>query len=123
VLEARAALGVGKGPVASYHDLGSLELLLNLPDAALEAFADRVLGSAREHQSLLPTLAALLDSGWRWSKAAEALGVHRHTLRYRMDRLRELTGRDPDDAADRMELWLALRAEAALAARNRPASS
>ena len=32
---------------------------------------------------------ALLDSGCRWSEAADRLGVHRHTLRYRMDRLRQ----------------------------------
>ena len=55
--------------------------------------------------------------GCRWSEAAERLGVHRHTLRYRMDRLREATGRHPDDPEQRMELWLALKAHDALAAR------
>ena len=44
LLEARAALDAGAGRIASYRDLGSLELLLGLPDAALEAFVDRVLG-------------------------------------------------------------------------------
>ena len=44
LLEARAALEAGTGAVASYRDLGSLELLLSLPNAALEAFVDRVLG-------------------------------------------------------------------------------
>ena len=37
-------------PVASYRDLGSLELLLNLPDAALEAFVDRVLGASADER-------------------------------------------------------------------------
>ncbi len=44
LLEARAAVDSAAAPVASYRDLGSLELLLGLPDAALEAFVDRVLG-------------------------------------------------------------------------------
>jgi len=41
--EARVALDAAC-PVASYRDLGPLELILGLPDAALQAFVDRVLG-------------------------------------------------------------------------------
>jgi purine catabolism regulator len=117
LLEARAALDTTDGDVASYRDLGSLELLLNLDDAPLEAFVDRVLGPAARNSWLLDSLAGLLDAGCRWSEAADRLGVHRHTLRYRMDRLREVTGRHPDDPEQRMELWLALKAHDALAAR------
>jgi purine catabolism regulator len=117
LVEARAALDAANGDVASFRDLGSLELLLSLPDAALDAFVDRVLGAAAENTSLIGSLTALLDAGCRWSEAAERLGVHRHTLRYRMDRLREQTGRHPDDPEQRMELWLAVKARQAVAAR------
>ena len=117
LLEARAALDAVEAPVASYRDLGSLELLLSLPPAALEAFVDRVLGPAARSTWLLESLRALLDSGCRWSEAAAALGVHRHTLRYRMEQLRKQTGLHPDDPAHRMELWLAVKARQALAAR------
>jgi purine catabolism regulator len=117
LVEARAALDAVGAPVASYRDLGALELLLSLPDAALRAFVDRMLGPATRRPALIESLGALLDSGCRWSEAAERLGVHRHTLRYRMDKLRELTGRHPDDPDERMELWLALKASQALAAR------
>jgi purine catabolism regulator len=118
LLEARTALDTASAPVASYHDLGSLELLLSLPDAALEAYVDRVLGGAVQNAWLLESLTALLDTGCRWSEAAERLGVHRHTLRYRMERLREQTGRHPDDPDQRMELWLAVKAGQALTARH-----
>ncbi|MEO5575884.1 MAG: PucR family transcriptional regulator ligand-binding domain-containing protein [Gaiellaceae bacterium] len=117
LLEARAALDAVAGPVASYQDLGALELLLSLPGAALEAFVARVLGPARDNAWLLESLAALLDTGCRWSEAADRLGVHRHTLRYRMEQLRKQTGRHPDDPSQRMELWLAVKAKQALAAR------
>lgn len=117
LLEARASLDAVGSPIASYHDLGSLELLLSLPGAALEAFVARVLGPASANQWLLELLSALLDSGCRWSEAAGVLGVHRHTLRYRMEQLRKQTGRHPDDPAQRMELWLALKAKQALGAR------
>jgi PucR family transcriptional regulator, purine catabolism regulatory protein len=123
LLEARAALDTTDGSVASYRDLGSLELLLNLEDAPLEAFVDRVLGPAATNTWLLDSLSGLLDAGCRWSEAAERLGVHRHTLRYRMDRLREVTGRHPDDPQQRMELWLALKAHDALQARRGSAAS
>jgi purine catabolism regulator len=118
LVEARAALDSANGDVASYRDLGSLELLLSLPDAALEAFIDRVLGQTAENATLVGSLRALLDAGCRWSEAADQLGVHRHTLRYRMDRLREQTGRHPDNPEQRMELWLAVKAGQAVAARN-----
>jgi purine catabolism regulator len=117
LVEARAALDAANGNVASYRDLGSLELLLSLPDAALEAFIDRVLGPTAENATLIGSLSALLDAGCRWSDAADELGVHRHTLRYRMDRLREQTGRHPDNPEQRMELWLAVKAGQAVAAR------
>jgi PucR family transcriptional regulator, purine catabolism regulatory protein len=118
LLEARAALDAGVAPIASYRDLGSLELLLGLPDAALDAFVDRVFGSVQRKGPLVESLRTLLESGCRWSDAAASLGVHRHTLRYRMARLEEQTGRHPDRPEDRMELWLAVKAAQALAARN-----
>ena len=118
LLEARAALDGGSGPVATYRDLGSLELLLGLPGAALEAFVDRVLGATAGRERLVESLTALLDSGCRWSEAAATLGIHRHTLRYRMEQLRKQTGRHPDDPAQRMELWLAIRAREALEAQD-----
>ena len=118
LVEARAALDAASADVASYRDLGSLELLLSLPDAALEAFVDRVLGPAAQNTRLVESLTALLDTGCRWSEAADELGVHRHTLRYRMDRLREQAGRHPDEPEQRMELWLAVKARQALLARN-----
>jgi PucR family transcriptional regulator, purine catabolism regulatory protein len=120
LLEARAALDAGVGPIASYRDLGSLELLLGLPDAALDAFVDRVLGPVQRKGPLVESLRTLLETGCRWSEAAAGLGVHRHTLRYRMARLEEQTGRHPDRPGDRMELWLAVKAAQALAARNPP---
>ena len=117
LVEARVAIDAGTGAVASYRDLGSLELLLSLPDAALEAFVDRVLGVSAANPRLAESLAVLLETGCRWSEAAGRLGIHRHTLRYRMDRLREQTGRHPDEPEQRMELWLAVKASQALATR------
>jgi purine catabolism regulator len=115
-------------PVADFESLGTYRLLLTLqePDA-LRAFADSVLapldGYDREHDGeLLPSLRAFLEHNARWEAAAKDLFVHRHTLRYRMRKVEELTGRRLSSARDRMEFFLALRARDLLAAAERTPS-
>jgi hypothetical protein len=56
------------------------------------------------------TLRAWLDAHGDVSAAAEALGVHPQTVRYRLGQLRSLLGAAMDDPAARLELALALRA-------------
>jgi DNA-binding PucR family transcriptional regulator len=109
--------------VASVEDLGSHRLLLALQqDAALEAFSRGLLGplrayDRRQHGDLVASLRAFLEHNGNWEAAARALGVHRHTLRYRIRRVAELTGRDLEAAADRVEFWLALQAAEVLGGR------
>ena len=58
---------------------------------------------------LQASLRTYLQHNARWESAAGELFVHRHTLRYRMRKVEELTGRDLGSSFDRMEFWLALR--------------
>jgi PucR family transcriptional regulator, purine catabolism regulatory protein len=62
----------------------------------------------RDASPLLDTLRAYLAHGCRPGPAAEELCVHRHTLAYRLDRIRDLTGRDPRAGAHLLEFGLAL---------------
>lgn len=101
---------------ADFRSLGTYRLLLTLqePDA-LRAFADSVLAPLdaydEEHDGeLVSSLRGFLEHNARWEAAAAELYVHRHTLRYRMRKVEELTGRDLASAHDRMEFWLSLRA-------------
>ena len=59
---------------------------------------------------LLRSLEAFIEHNGQWENAARAVYCHRHTLRYRMRKVEELTGRDLSRAHDRIEFWLALRA-------------
>jgi purine catabolism regulator len=59
---------------------------------------------------LLTTLEVFLTHNAQAVPAAAALGVHRHTLRNRIRKVTELTGRNLDSPHDRTELWLALKA-------------
>ena len=109
--------GNGDGPpaVASYRDLGSFQLLLSLQDDdALRLFCDSVLGPLESGggeygDELLRSLEVFIEQNGQWERAARELYCHRHTLRYRIRRIEDLTGRDLTSARDRIEFWLALR--------------
>jgi len=118
-LEARALAGhngaAGGGPVATYHDLGSFQLLLSLQDdEALRLFCDSILAPIEDGEGayggeLMRSLEAFIECNGQWERAARQLYCHRHTLRYRIRRVEELTGRSLDSARDRIDFWLALR--------------
>jgi PucR family transcriptional regulator, purine catabolism regulatory protein len=110
------ALANGAGPrVASYRDLGAFQLLLSLQDdEALRLYCDSVLGpledaSGEYGDELIRSLEAFIEQNGQWERAARELYCHRHTLRYRIKRVEQLTGRDLRNARDRIEFWLALR--------------
>jgi purine catabolism regulator len=121
--EARCALEAvrlqnGEAPgelVASYADLGAFQLLLSLQDDdALLTYCRGVLGPVEAGEGeygdeLLRSLDVFIEHNGHWEKAASALYCHRHTLRYRVRRVEQLTGRDFSNARDRIEFWLALR--------------
>jgi PucR family transcriptional regulator, purine catabolism regulatory protein len=102
--------------VASPSDLGSYALLLGAqPRPVLEGFVRSVLGpllerDAKKSSELVASVRAFIEAGGRWEPGADSLGVHRHTLRYRVRQAEELLGRDLSSAEDRLELWLALKA-------------
>jgi purine catabolism regulator len=115
-LEAASLANGQSAPVASFRDLGAFQLLLSLQDDdALRLYCDSVLGpledaSGEYGDELIRSLEAFIEQNGQWEKAARELYCHRHTLRYRIKRVEQLTGRDLSSARDRIEFWLALRA-------------
>jgi purine catabolism regulator len=109
--------GDGAAPpgLATYRDLGSFQLLLSLQDDdALRLFCDSILSPIEEGEGayggeLMRSLESFIECNGQWEKAARQLYCHRHTLRYRIRRVEELTGRSLDSARDRIDFWLALR--------------
>lgn len=116
--QAERALAVARrrGRALVEHDeVGAGSVLPLLSDEAVHAFADGLLHPLRDHDAhargdLVASLHAWLSRHGQWDAAAADLGVHRHTLRYRMRRVEEILGRSLDDPDVRMELWLALKA-------------
>ncbi|MFJ9405494.1 PucR family transcriptional regulator [Streptomyces sp. NPDC101393] len=116
--QAEQALSVARRrgrALVEHEDVAAGSVLPLLADDAVRAFADGLLRSLRDHDAtgrgdLVASLRAWLSRHGQWDAAAADLGVHRHTLRYRMRRVEEILGRSLDDADVRMELWLALKA-------------
>lgn len=116
--EAGYARGLaGKSPraaVVSGAQLASHQVLLAaVPDELRGSYRDRVLADLadydRAHRSdLVPTLRAYLEHAGSWARCAEQLHVHVNTLRYRVRRIEEITGRDLSEIGTRVDFWLAL---------------
>ena len=109
-----ALLGAGVRLVDA-AELGSCELLLAMaPAEARRAFRASLLTPLldydRDHGTeLVRTLRVFLDCSGSWTKAAEAMFVHVNSLRYRIRRVEELTGRDLRSLDDQAALLLALQ--------------
>ncbi|WP_433555177.1 PucR family transcriptional regulator [Pseudonocardia xinjiangensis] len=91
-----------------------VSLLAAVPDEVRRAFAARVLGSVLDHDArtgagLQETLQAFLDCSGSWTRAADRLHLHVNTVRYRIRRVEELTGRDLGKPSDRVDVFLALQ--------------
>jgi len=109
----------GGGAVVSHDAAGSHSMLLALQDQdVLDSFRESLLAPLESYDVdhggvLVTTLRTFLDTGGRWQETATALHIHVNTLRHRLDRVEQLTGRQLDTTPDRVDLWLALQASQA----------
>ncbi|HVD47297.1 MAG TPA: helix-turn-helix domain-containing protein [Candidatus Limnocylindria bacterium] len=115
-LEAQQAIEVGRKlrpeAVVHRHDEVIPQLVLAQNPRLAERFVVDSLGplleaKARNRDQLLETLQAYLGAGSVKDTAA-ALKLHRHTVLYRLEKLRDLLGSDLDSPQTRLRLQLAL---------------
>ena len=114
---AQRAAGAARAPVSvvTSDEVASHVLLLaTLPDDVRRTYTNRVLGAVldhdrRTHADLLMTLQAFLACSCSWTRTAESLHLHVNTVRYRIERVEQLTGRDLSSLEDRVDVFLALK--------------
>lgn len=100
---------------AAYDELGFYRLIDAAHDGgAVEDFIREWIGALLDYDSaknsdLVLTLSEHLESGGNYDDSANALHIHRSTLRYRLARIGELTGHDLRDANTRFNLHAATR--------------
>lgn len=80
----------------------------------LETFVQEWLGQLidydfRHHGAMVETLSRYFDCGGNYDESAESLAIHRSTLRYRLQRIRDISGHDLANVEDRLNLQVATR--------------
>ena len=107
-LEGRAEPGsqvsVFDGSILATAAVSAPEVMVKLASPTIECFADL---TDREREVLFETFRAWLDHDGSMSSAGEALFCHANTVRYRMHRIEERTGRSLARPRDVAELCLA----------------
>jgi purine catabolism regulator len=107
-----------RGEVTTFDAAAARGVLGELDTASARALADAQLAPLREHDranstQLLATVRTWLEHDARIDAAAEALGIHRHTVRSRVAHAQSLLGVDLSSFPARAELWAALIAAGA----------
>ncbi len=112
----------GADTLLAFEEIGSYRLLLpalSEDPAELERFFDETLAPIVAYDDqyeteLVHTLESFLEEDGSVAKTAARLFTHRHTVRYRLERIRELTGLDVSSSDGRERLGLGLKAMSVL---------
>jgi sugar diacid utilization regulator len=121
--EARTALSIGrtlgrKDSITAFDDVGTYKLLLRAyeqePAELQLLYSESVAPLAaydKQHKSdLVATLECFLRNDRNLNATAEELYAHRHTVRYRLERIAEISGLNVDKSEDLERLSLGLKA-------------
>jgi hypothetical protein len=119
--EAELVLGVtaaGGGPPGEEIGGGTYRLLFRVlashPEEVRSFYEDTIAPVVRYDEQyttdLVGTLSAYLDQNCNMNATAQTIHAHRHTVGYRLERVKELSGLDPFTSEDRERLGLGLKA-------------
>ena len=109
---------IGPSSISTFEQTGTYKLLFRVlqeEPEELEAFYAETLAPVVAYDSrygteLVSTLTTYLGNDASTAKTAAGLFAHRHTIRYRLDRVKELTNLDVDKSEDRERLTLGIKA-------------
>jgi sugar diacid utilization regulator len=119
--EAQLALKVqseagGPAQATEFDDLGVIRILAETEElSGIDRFVERWLGPLANYDrvhasSLVSTLSQYLEAGGNYAATAHVLSTHRNTVKYRLQRIRAISGFDLADPDTRFNLQLATRA-------------
>jgi hypothetical protein len=115
ILAANVAEGDPERPVLAFDETGAYRLLLSQDPDELQRFYDETIAPLATYDEqyetdLVATVEAFLDADGNVAATSQRLFTHRHTVRYRLDRVRELTELDVGSSDGREKLSLGLKA-------------
>lgn len=107
----------GEGKIAFWSDY-EIYLLLEKLGEPIERFCQVKLGAlqqAKNHTELMATLKMYLECQGNVIETAKRLYIHRNTLRYRLQCIERILGKELSQADERFSLWLAVKVSELLA--------
>lgn len=104
----KTALAFSNGQVTYFEDVEVYTLFKNRSSYEIAQFVTKIHGLT---DKLAATLLAFFESNLQLNICAEKLGIHRHTLTYRLNKVYKLTGYNPQHFEDAFVLKLALTLE------------
>ena len=113
-LRLQRAIGANR-PIKPFDQLGIYSVLAEVEDTTtVERFASDWLSVLVEYDAehsaeLVTTLASYLEHGANSANTAKALSVHRNTLKYRLQRVGEISGHDLSEPDTLFNLQVAVR--------------
>lgn len=120
--EAKVALQISRrlgetGNTIFFEKVGTYKLLFNLlrvDSEELRNFYEETLGvlanyDLKNHTELVETLTSYLKNNQNVNETAASVFSHRHTIRYRLQRIKEITGLDPFNVEDLEQLSIGLK--------------
>ena len=120
--EANVALQISRrlgetGNIIFFEKVGTHKLLFNLlrvDSEELRNFYEETVGvlasyDLKNHTELVETLTSYLKNNQNVNETAASLFSHRHTIRYRLQRMKEITGLDPFNVEDLEQLSIGLK--------------
>jgi sugar diacid utilization regulator len=114
VLRRSDGAGEGLGDIGTGTYRLLFRVLASHPEEVRAFYEDTVAPIVRYDDQyrtdLAATLEAYLEQNCNMNATAAAIYAHRHTVAYRLDRVKELTGLDPTQSEDRERLGLGLKA-------------
>jgi purine catabolism regulator len=118
--EAQHALKIGRstkgaGNITFFNDLGIYRMLLQFAQSQdpneffCEPLQRLIEYNQQTDKELVKTIAAFLECNGNLTETSNKLFIHRNTLKYRLERIRDITQIDLDDAENRLMLHLGLK--------------
>lgn len=87
----------------------ALELILSeVTEGTARQLISQVLGELVDHAHMLDTLQTFYDHNMNANSAAGAMGIHRNTLLYRLERVADYCGEDPREFRQALRIQLGL---------------
>ena len=92
-----------------YNELDIDLILQEVKDDSKKLFEDKVISSIIKNKQLIETLISFFECNCSINETANKMFIHKNTLQYRLNKIKEITGYDPRAFKEAIRLYIALK--------------